>query len=170
MRSSADNGSWFAITSPSGANVAPHWIWSPRAAGEFLSRAVRAESHTGLGAESIGVHGRSGEWLDSVGLICGPARVTPLPAGNPVQPLGNKGPVKALGRVAPPPIDSAPKPVCESARMAREKNSPAWPGLQRQCGATLAPLGEAIANQDPLSAALRSRTHNDAARRGSEPG
>ena len=122
------------------------------------------------GQVAIGVHGRSGEWLDSVGLICGPARVTPVPASNPVQPLGNKGPVKALGRVAPPPIDSAPKPVCESARMAREKNSPAWPGLQRQCGATLAPLGEAIANQDPLSAALRSRTHNDAARRGFDIG
>jgi hypothetical protein len=122
------------------------------------------------GQVAIGVHGRSGEWLDSVGLICGPARVTPMPASNPVQPLGNKGPGKPLGRVQPSPIDSAPRSPCESARTARERNSPAWPGLQIQCGATLAPLGWSIANQDPLSEELRRRAHNDAARRGFDIG
>jgi hypothetical protein len=122
------------------------------------------------GQVAIGVHGRSGEWLDSVGLICGPARVIAPPASLPVQPLGNQGPVKALGRVQSSPIDSPSRPVCDSARTARERNSPAWPGLQRQCGATLAPLGEAIAYKDPLSAELRKRTHNDAARRGFDIG
>jgi hypothetical protein len=122
------------------------------------------------GQVAIGVHGRSGEWLDSVGLICGPARMTAPPNSNPVQPLGNKVPTMALGRVQPSPIDSAPRPVCDSARTARERNSPAARGLQIQCGATLAPLGEVIANQDPLSAELRKRTHNDAARRGFDIG
>jgi hypothetical protein len=122
------------------------------------------------GQVAIGVHGRSGEWLDSVGLICGPARMTAPPPSVPVQQLGNTGPAKALGRVQSSPIDSPPQPICDSARTARERNSPAARGLQIQCGATLAPLGEAIANRDPLSAELRRRTHNDAARRGFDIG
>jgi len=74
-------------------------------------------------------------------------------------------PVKAQGRVTLPPGTPASPPVsiCERARVARERNSPAAPGLEQSC---LAAKGEAIANQDPLAVRLRNQQPNDSARRG----
>jgi hypothetical protein len=60
--------------------------------------------------------------------------------------------------------------ICDSARSARGRNSPAAPDLEAQCRAFLATKGETIANQDPLSAELRRRTRNDLARRGFDLG
>jgi hypothetical protein len=47
---------------------------------------------------AVGINGRSGVWLDAVGLICGVPSLTPKPAA--LQP-----PVKAVGRIKLPPAD-----------------------------------------------------------------
>lgn len=106
------------------------------------------------GLVAVGINGRSGVWLDAVGLICGappvvaqvgPVNITPGNVGKPPVSLGRK-------RTAPLPItqqaDSRPAidaattgktrqqrdpPVCVSARNARATNSPAAPGLEKQC-------------------------------------
>ena len=74
-----------------------------------------------VGQVAIGMHGRSGKWLDSIGLICDAPRITPPPI--------------ALGRVQPSrqTKTDAPRPICDVAREARARNSPAAPGLEAQC-------------------------------------
>ena len=74
-----------------------------------------------VGQVAIGMHGRSGKWLDSIGLICDAPRITPPPI--------------ALGRVQPSrqTKTDAPRPICDGAREARARNSPAAPGLEAQC-------------------------------------
>jgi hypothetical protein len=134
------------------------------------------------GQVAIGVHGRSGDWLDAMGLICGaPRLIAPHVGGVPRLPgdraigLGDTtvptAPEKKLGRVeAPFGTGNAPRPICDVAREARARNSPAAPGLESQCRANLASRGEAIAMRDPLSAELRRRASNDASRRGFDIG
>src|SRR5205807_1496875 len=88
-------------------------------------------------------------------------------------------PDKGVGRVKEGVPTSAPsRPICEVAREARARNSPAASGLENQCRAAgaageapidadaLAIRGESIANADPLSAALRDRQPEGPARRG----
>ena len=41
--------------------------------------------------------------------------------------------VKTLGRVKLPPSGAPPRPICDVAREARARNSPAAPGLEAQC-------------------------------------
>lgn len=64
---------------------------------------------------------------------------------NKPDPLEKKGertelpvPVRAGARVKVPADTTprAPLPICEAARVARERNSPAAPGLERQCQAS----------------------------------
>jgi hypothetical protein len=76
---------------------------------------------------AVGIHGRSGIWLDAVSLICGVPTLTPKAAPEP-------GPVKAIGRVKGAPT-GPPRPICVVAREARARNSPAAPGLEAQCRA-----------------------------------
>jgi hypothetical protein len=100
---------------------------------------------------AVGINGRSGVWLDAVGLICGPPKLTPIStrpdsSGNSentgtsrsaVTTSGTAEPVKAIGRVKQSPTTSEPaKPICDVAREARARNSPAAPGLEAQCRAT----------------------------------
>jgi len=76
------------------------------------------------GQVAVGIHGRSGVWLDALGLVCDAPRVTPA---------------MALGRVETTPGTSPPtatKSICESAESARARNSPAAPGLEAQCRAS----------------------------------
>jgi hypothetical protein len=80
------------------------------------------------GSVAVGINGRSGVWLDAVGLICGVPTLTPKAAREP-------GPVKALGRVEGGAPTGPPISICESARRARARNSPAAPGLEAQCRA-----------------------------------
>jgi hypothetical protein len=103
---------------------------------------------------AVGINGRSGIWLDAVGLICGapPLVVAPAQPANITPGNAGKRPV-ALGRVkisspvatkvnSGREIDTAilaqanspnDPPICVSARTARLRNSPAAPGLERQC-------------------------------------
>jgi len=73
------------------------------------------------GKVAVGIHGRSGEWLDALGLICDAPRVLPA---------------MALGRVEIEEGGPASnKSICELAKSARARKSPAAPGLERQCAA-----------------------------------
>ena len=89
--------------------------------------------------------------------------------------------VEEPGGTGTPP--SPPLSICEAARMARARNSPAAPGLEARCRAeeaakaqapidldALAEKGPAIAEQDPLAVELREQQPDDAARRGFDIG
>ena len=141
------------------------------------------------GQAAIGVHGRSGGWLDAIGLMCGMPRVmsasqasgAPRPPSErgvgqgattaPQVPGAVQTPTLKLGRVeAPFETPGSTRPICDVATEARTRNSAAAPGLETQCRADLAARGEAIANRDPLSAELRRRARNDLSRRGFDIG
>jgi hypothetical protein len=102
---------------------------------------------------AVGVHGRSGRWLDAVGLICAEPRIDATH-------------VKTLGRVVTDK-PSAPHPagwtICDSARDARSRNSPAAPNLEAQCARLPAKtLGRVPANiptlpEPPKSICERAR-------------
>lgn len=77
--------------------------------------------------------------------------------------------------------DTPPRSICDLAREARARNSPAASGLEAQCravGGTSAPpidvaqlddlatKGEALANADPLALELLNREPDDPSRRG----
>ena len=83
------------------------------------------------GQVAIGVHGKSGIWLDSMGLICGAPRVS-APAGG--------APVKSLGRVQTTSPSGPPMSICDAAKSARARNSPAAPNLEAQCQASKPPV------------------------------
>ena len=78
------------------------------------------------GLVAVGINGRSGIWLDAVGLICGPPTLTAR-APEPEY--------KALGRVKLSPTGAPPRSLCDAARSARARNSLAAPGLEAQCRA-----------------------------------
>jgi len=80
------------------------------------------------GLVPVGINGRSGYWLDAVGLICGSP--PPIKAWQP------KEPVKSLGRVnTGKPSDRPAMTLCEAAKDARARNSPAAANLEAQCKA-----------------------------------
>jgi len=99
-----------------------------------------------MGQVAVGVHGRSGIWLDAIGLICGAPRV-----------------VASIGRINTGE-PSKPRPagwtICDGARDARARNSPAAPNLEAQCRALKTPpakapvtvIGKAITTQVDRSA------------------
>jgi hypothetical protein len=142
--------------------------------------------HCPDGLVPVGINGRSGIWLDSLGLTCGALRIAP-PDPNAV---------KSIGRVGSP---SAPRParhICDAARDARARNSPAAPNLEAQCQAAPQPApppatpqsapapaaitpadlqmvmarGIAIANNDPLATELRNRLFGTGNHRGFDLG
>ena len=90
--------------------------------GERTATMSSASQRCPDGQVAVGIHGRSGIWLDALGLICDALPITPA---------------LALGRV--PASSGAPLPaktICESAASARARNSPAAPGLEAQCRAS----------------------------------
>jgi hypothetical protein len=113
-------------------------------------------------------------------------RVATCSAAAAVAPPPAK-PVMALGRIAPP-MSGPTMTICDAARSARARNSPAAPGLERQCAAQApapgppapAPLpildqawqsehaarGAELANQDPLAMELRDAIPEGKARNG----
>jgi hypothetical protein len=81
------------------------------------------EQYCPAGLVAVGINGRSGKWLDAVGLICGAPTLTPRPGPG----------VKTFGRVKT--TDASPRSICDMARDARARNSPAAPNLEAQCRA-----------------------------------
>lgn len=73
------------------------------------------------GLVAVGISGRAGQWLDALGLTCGPPKLTPKPV--------------ALGRVQPTSPPGPPMSICARARAARARNSPTAPALEAQCRA-----------------------------------
>ncbi len=139
------------------------------------------------GLVAVGIDGRSGIWLDAVGLICGSPKLTPKPiALGRVQPKSPPGPPKsicarardararnfstasaleaqcraagaagertpgsiALGRVQPTSPPGPAKSICQRARDARARNSPAAAALEAQCRAAGA-AGETVPTAGP---------------------
>ena len=91
-------------------------------------------SYSGAGKETqrcpagqlaVGLHGRSGIWVDAIGLICAPSVLAST---------GNT--VSSIGKIGPPSPPVARRPICEAARDARARNSPAAPNLEAQCEAS----------------------------------
>ncbi len=125
------------------------------------------------GLVAVGINGRSGEWLDSLGLICGAPTLTPRAAPAPEVPP--RPAVKAIGRKKVPGATTGaptgpPRPLCDIAQEARARNNPAAPGLEEKCLNDLAARGDAVAMQDPLAAELRSRESEGPSRRGFDIG
>lgn len=106
------------------------------------------------GLVAVGINGRSGKWLDAVGLTCGappsiaqsaPTNVTPGNLGKPPVSLGRKESTHAsinqrveddapIGAMTTTNVrQQRDPPICASARSARAKNSPAALGLEKQC-------------------------------------
>jgi hypothetical protein len=92
-------------------------------------------------------------------------------------------PVKPVARVKLDPAIAANAPAwttqrtCEQAQVARDRNSPAAPGLAAKCAEQqawhvddLAARGEAIAMQDPLALELRQHQPGNDAQRGFDIG
>ncbi len=77
---------------------------------------------------AVGIVGRSGKFLDALGMVCGAPPPPPAPAQQTVKAQGR---VKLGGAVPPGPA----RPICEIASEARARNSPAAPGLEAQCAA-----------------------------------
>lgn len=76
------------------------------------------------GRVAVGLRGRSGIWLDGMGLIC----------GDPTTYL-------TLGRVNAGSAPSGPPmSLCDRARDARARNSPAAPNLEEQCRKSQPPV------------------------------
>jgi hypothetical protein len=73
------------------------------------------------GLVAVGISGRAGQWLDALGLTCGPPKLTPKPVG--------------LGRVQPTSPPGPPKSICARARDARARNSPTASAFEAQCRA-----------------------------------
>jgi len=88
---------------------------------EITGTSICPVSLDNLATIAVGIRGRSGVWLDSIGLIC----------DNPKPPL----PPVALGRVQSTAPNGPPMSICDRARDARARNSPAAPSLEAQCRA-----------------------------------
>ncbi|MFL6229129.1 MAG: hypothetical protein ACJ741_10150 [Pyrinomonadaceae bacterium] len=84
-------------------------------------RETQATQYCPAGLVAVGINGRSGVWLDATGLICGEPKLTPKPV--------------VLGRVQSTTPEGPPMSICQRARDARARNSPAAPSLEAQCRA-----------------------------------
>ena len=73
------------------------------------------------GQIAIGAHGRSGVWLDAVGLICGAA------------PFSH---VRSIGRGTPVGTPAKRRTICAQAADAEKRNSPFAPQLRAACNAS----------------------------------
>ncbi len=73
---------------------------------------------------AVGINGRSGIWLDALGLICGAAPANPRPV------------ISSIGRVGRPSTPGPARPICEVARESRARNSPNAPRLEAMCEAS----------------------------------
>jgi hypothetical protein len=119
-------------------------------------------------------------WWGSEVLKCHSATAPESPVPSPLAPSSPAAKPLALGRVRLETTGTAPnhwgQSLCAAAKDARARNSPAAPGLERQCAAqpAAAPVdhggllakGVAIADNDPLAVDLRAQQPDDASRVG----
>ncbi len=82
------------------------------------------------GQVAVGMHGRSGIWVDAIALICGEPPISMRP--------------KSIAKVGAGPARPAGWTICDRARDARGRESPAAPALEAQCAAYEA-TGKAMA-------------------------
>ena len=87
-----------------------------------LRRGEGASQQCPPGQVASGLHGRAGAWVDAIALICDAPR------------LQRPG-VSSIGRVSPATSPPTDRTICESARDARARNSPAAPRLEQRCRA-----------------------------------
>jgi hypothetical protein len=165
---------------PAGVFEAPTIPYEVRSVFDTKVRRVRGSLRCPAGLVASGIHGRAGIWLDALGLICGEPRLSPRPVRAQGRVKVEPEPVKAVGRVRlGGDVSASSKSICESARQARARNSPAAPGLEARCAAlgsageqvpvdlnALAAKGEAIARQDRVAGELRNLQPEASARRG----
>jgi ribosome modulation factor len=116
---------------PSAIYEAPEYERSRSILGEGrvgISGHVEAEKEAcPPGQVAVGIHGRSGIWVDAVGLICAVPRLVPDNA------------IKSIGRVNRGSVPlRAPGSICQSAQEARARNSPVAARLDAACQAFLA--------------------------------
>lgn len=126
--------------------------------------------------------------LGAAGKVCSAAVIAEM-SDSPATPYPV---VKAVRRAKPDaptgPTDAPtgpPRSICDVAREARARNSPATSSLEERCRASgetasvpiavaqlddLATKGEVLANQDPLALELRNRQQDDPSRRGFDIG
>jgi hypothetical protein len=99
--------------------------------GAFNTVFTKGDTHTQVcprGLVPVGISGRSGVWVDAVGLICGASTL-------------HETVIPSLGRIGGPNREAAPRrPICDAARDARARNSPAAPDLEAQCAALKSPV------------------------------
>ncbi|MBC9030835.1 hypothetical protein IAG41_00370 [Sphingomonas sp. JC676] len=66
---------------------------------------------------ATGIHGRSGTWLDAIGLVCAEPRIRP-----------------GIGRINRDKVPPAQRvSICDAAKAARARNAPTAPKLEAQC-------------------------------------
>ena len=134
---------------------------------------------TGSGFRPVHWAIRKGGWRDSAAWCAGQFNALDLT----LEARAVESTATGLDRVTRPATGAVPpRSICEAARSARARNSPAAPGLEAQCRAAgaageapvdvepLAAQGEAIASAGPLAFELRTREPNDAGRRGFDIG
>jgi hypothetical protein len=160
---------------PSAVFELPRYVESPGWLGIGVGGDAARSSHDMQrcpdGQVAVGVHGRSGIWLDAIGLICDAPRLTARP------PDGRRPVISAVGRVGVAAPSGTQLSICERARSARKRNSAAAPGLEAQCRALQPPIAavgrasSAVPAGPPVSicdAARSARKRNSAAAPGLE--
>jgi hypothetical protein len=106
------------------------------------------------GQVAVGVHGRAGTWLDSMGLICGAPRKDTSGV--------------ALGRIQPTSPLGTAMSICDRAKDARARNSPAAAALEAQCKASTPPvalgrIAKPAGQSDPVPICDQAQSARDAA-------
>jgi hypothetical protein len=138
---------------------------------------------TGTSYDALHPESRANWWISEV-LKCHSATAPASPVPSPLTPSSPAAKPLALGRVRLEATGTAPnhwgRSLCAAAKDARARNSPAAPGLERQCAAqpAAAPIdhggllakGVAIADNDPLAVDLRAQQADDASRAGFDIG
>lgn len=133
------------------------------------------------GLVAVGINGRSGIWLDALGLVCGappaaarpaaPANTTPGNAGKRPVTLGRAKPRAApiaqrfasraaidAARMTPLSTQNEP-PICASARSARARHAPTAPALEKRCAAARASAPPAPAASAPTAVPADNSNH-----------
>lgn len=123
------------------------------------------------GQVAIGVHGRSGDWLDAMGLMCDVPRITSASQGAGVPRLpGDRGigqgastvpampaPAKRLGRAVAAPPGAGAAPLNKAAVLAPPQSNPLAAGVSLKQAVIPAPAAARSPLQKAAPAALNAQ-------------